>query len=355
MELRPGTYFEMDGKAYEFAGVQHDEKENLVLRIAADSPSEGLHQVFSAHDVEEKARNFWDLGEALSHQEFVRQYREQVAILEQTGVVEQLSDGKLGYSGIEGEYTVPSLEEVRKRLLSRQHELREKIAQGFTQLLLVPIGKPVNDMLDVVGSQLVQVNGEGKLRSSARTQPAVWVRLSVSNPIQTNVENDDINNEIIYYPMQWERNHHGKTKQQLLEDVKRQGSPGWNILLVEPVSIVPSINEGITKAGRGQIEPGGTIEDVLMGIYSYEGYKHETGMSLDDWLMLAILKLKTTKEILDVSTNGNIKEVVLPGTMLVSTLWVSRVQWAPGEGLVFDYINIHNTGYRSGLRTVVRV
>lgn len=83
--------------------------------------------------------------------ELRKQYEEQVKIMEHYNILVELKDGQKGIIGINGkEYPIPSLGEISKRMLDTKENrelLKKKVEQGFTQLLVVPFGMSLDELI----------------------------------------------------------------------------------------------------------------------------------------------------------------------------------------------------------------
>lgn len=74
-----------------------------------------------------------------------RQYESQVSILREAGLLSELKAGRLGFKGIDGQkYELPSFREVLDNIIQKREFLKTKAEQGFTKLLLVPFGLPLD-------------------------------------------------------------------------------------------------------------------------------------------------------------------------------------------------------------------
>ncbi|MBI2415527.1 MAG: hypothetical protein HYV33_02575, partial [Candidatus Kerfeldbacteria bacterium] len=109
--------------------------------------------------------------------------------------------------------------------------------------------------------------------------------------------NADRNGQAVYYPTQFDQtNHGGSTKAQLLEQLQRSPFPGYNLLLLPRQSAIPNQ----WKPGqRADLAPGKSPRDYLQTLQTTPDYTHEVGLTLEDWLTLALAHLETTNQVLD--------------------------------------------------------
>jgi len=94
------------------------------------------------------SETFW-VFEALPQKELKEQYESQRGILERLNILEKLSSGKMGIKGIDNkEYAFPEYSEIIKGMRKNKEMLKTKIEQGFNQLLIVPFGMKLDDLIE---------------------------------------------------------------------------------------------------------------------------------------------------------------------------------------------------------------
>ena len=88
------------------------------------------------------------LFESLPQKELKKQYESQKEMMEKAGILEKLSSGEMGIRGIDNkEYAFPTYREVIKRMRKNKEMLKIKVEQGFNQLLIVPFGMKLDDLI----------------------------------------------------------------------------------------------------------------------------------------------------------------------------------------------------------------
>ena len=75
------------------------------------------------------------------------QYNQRHETLSNIGLLEKLSTGQEGIVGIDGkEYPMPTIEEIKARIVEKEAMLETKIEQGFTKLILVPFAAKLSNL-----------------------------------------------------------------------------------------------------------------------------------------------------------------------------------------------------------------
>lgn len=237
------------------------------------------------------------------------QYDRIVESLYATGVL--LGNVDLEIMGIDKEfYPVPSYEKILEVLIKKQSIIQEKISQGFTQLQLTPIATPIEILKDRYAMLLIKHKQENQLfatRKNPNDKP-IPLDLDTTNPIYIYQEfiNGEQSGDLIYYPQQFQKdNHGGLTKPELILKLQNSPCPGWNVLLLEDNAFLPQENQGKTINGRKQIENGKTPIDYLNLLQTQKPYHNESGLTIEDWLTQAILRLQTRDEVINDFNDGN--------------------------------------------------
>ena len=203
--------------------------------------------------------------------ELKRQYQEQVKTLIATNVIELLPDsGKLGMYDINNqECPIPDYEEILKRLEAKAELLEKKRKQGFTELLLVPIGTPLSFLIDRTRDLIVKKHKQGKLLGTDGQK----LELDENQPVYVadEYQDADIKGNIVYFPQKFDKaNHGGKTKEELIKE-----TGGWQIEIIEDMPDLPAEEKGKAVGGRKQLEANQSPEQYLKKIQSDKQYEGE--------------------------------------------------------------------------------
>jgi hypothetical protein len=232
------------------------------------------------------------------------QYDSQIAVLERTHILETLPSGEKGIKGIDGkEYPIPTYEQILARMKEKKEMLGTKKEQGFTKLLLVPFGMSLDILLERYKAAILRAHNETdpkkklKAEKASPTDSDEFLDLDTAKPlyIWDGYTNADKNGSLVYHPKSFAKdNHGGNTKSTLLADPKS----AWQIMLVEEGSIPAKDAKRQPKGGRTRLDAGATAESYL-NVIGNGAYEHESGMTPEDWLMLAITRLEETGEVTD--------------------------------------------------------
>ena len=237
--------------------------------------------------------------ESLPQKELKEQYEDQKEILERVGILEKLSTGEIGIRGIDNkEYAFPTYQELIKRMRENKEMLKTKIEQGFSQLLIVPFGMKLDDLIEKYKQVILKHYQEGKLLATKEkpSDPDEPLELDEKEPVWVwyEYQNADRRRELVYFPEKFSENHQGKTKQEIL---KKQG--GWNILFIEDLPNIPRKDKGKDIKGRKQLEAGLTPNKYLETLKTSSVYKNETGMTPEEQIIYAIKYLEQTNQVID--------------------------------------------------------
>ena len=258
--------------------------------------------------MKEKLSEAREYAEEFYHLE--KQYTSQVALLEQAGI---LKEGAI--TGIDGKkYPIPTLEQIASRLFERRETLQTKHEQGFTKLLLVPFGMS----LDVLIKTLDQF-----LLSYKQFHPTFAPKTNDSFLIQEEgYQGADTGNfpNLVYKPQSFtEDRHGGKTKAQILEtqDNNPDSFNGWTVHLLQLSNPSDSNSLGfafIPPQGKGKLqgdltprpplEIGQSANEYFSTLQACKDkedspYSHESGMTLEDWIIAFMTHLQETGKPLD--------------------------------------------------------
>lgn len=356
MELKPGTHFEMHGKPYEYVGMSSASSgSDAVVRVGTGAASEALHRIFDPEDISARGERFWVTHEGLPYEEFTRQYDEQVKILQESGLIYPLSDGSLGFDGLDRkEHSVPSLVDITKPFLENPMLYKKKIDQGFNRFLLVPFGRQLRWLVNCYGVALLNhfvrlknpptpeqqrapdplktrlFDSDGKPVSLNVNEPIIQVGLEIGTP---QFDGADRDGKLQYYPSDFKSR--AKTKEEILREQSDSPFAGWHILLAEDFPFLPDGGR-VTKGRR--IESQQTLEEFLT-VHKDE-MAAEAGMTPEDWIIYATTALQTSNRIL-----GDKRNVMLFGAIFDPT-WFMMPDKIPDVGFYTDdFITENETGY----------
>jgi hypothetical protein len=266
-----------------------------------------------------------------------REYTRCVTTLKRTGILAYLP--KLNGSGVIGidgkEYALPTLEQVLEVFTHNDELVAIKITQGFDRLELIPVAMSIPLLIDQMKAALLKHAAEGKTYQtrSCNSDPLVPVRV---NPDKTIWIWDTLSQmldtpETVYFPKDYSSEHGGNTKLQVIQDRKYCALPGWSIGLVENQPIRPAQGQGLTLAGRKQLEIGLSPREYLE-ILQTENYRGETGKTIEDFSIEFLTRLVSSHEISHDREDDNalwllgqyVKYVQEVKTDLVPTGWWHR-------------------------------
>lgn len=246
----------------------------------------------------EKAKTSREVVEMIPGLE--QQFESRRKILEER-VLETLSNGEKGFKDINGqEWPMISMEEVMSRIEARP-ELKEKIAQGFTRVEIVPFGMSLDTLREKFKAAILDHHTQGRLLATKANPSDVdqKLELDINNPLWTwdGYNDADKNGKLVYYPHKFsETNHGGTTKAEIL----KEADSAWSIVLLEEMPNIPRSGKGAAVDGRAQLEAGKTPKEYLELLEkNEESYKYERGLAPEDSLMYNISHLDETDQIID--------------------------------------------------------
>jgi hypothetical protein len=271
----------------------------------------------------EQLSSFEQQREALAEKLKLReQYEQQIKTLNETGILEILPDSQeLGIIGIDSKgYPIPTYEQILQRITPEKLELLDKkFQQGFTKLLLVPFGMPLEVLIDRYKRELLKHDQEGTLFSADGQK----MELDRKDPIYAwrDYHNPIITGEFVYDPKELSLNHQGKTKIQLIEE-----KSSWQVILTEDIPDLPGEGKGETIQGRKQLEVHKHAEEYLRLVQTDPQYQGEAGFHPDSWLILAITYLHQ-KDIQIEDWEGIGKMCFLIGSYLKNSRFLPFAGW----------------------------
>jgi hypothetical protein len=262
-----------------------------------------------------------ELAEKLHLQE---QWEEQVRTLNETGIIELLPKAQdIGIVDINGkEQPIPTFEQILKSLDTKEQQemIKEKLEQGFTKLLMVPMGLPISVIIDRYKRLLIKKHEEGKLLSTDNEkleldeEEPIWLADEFKGP-----EADD---KLIYFPEQFnQQDHQGQTKQELLQE-----NQSWQVILIEDLADIPAQGKGNIVGDRKQLEANQSSEQYLKTIQIDKAHQHEQGPTIESELIYAITELKNKNQVID-DWRGKGKACRLFGNYLKDSGGVPSFYW----------------------------
>jgi len=257
------------------------------------------------------------------------QWEEQVKTLNETGIIELLPKSQdIGIIDINGEeQPIPAFEQILKSLDTKEQQelLKTKLEQGFTKLLMVPMGLPISIILDRYKRLLLKKHEQGELKGTDNKK----LELDEKQPtyLEDPFSEPGVDDKLIYFPEQLTTaNHQGQTKQELIN----QGN-NWQVILVEDLADIPAQGEGKTLRpssgqARKQLEANQSSEQYLKTIQTDKSHQHEQGPTIESELIYAITELKNKNQTID-DWQGKGKACRLFGNLLKDSGRVPYFEW----------------------------
>ncbi|MBU4367374.1 hypothetical protein KKC49_00710 [Patescibacteria group bacterium] len=295
------------------------------------------------------------LFEGLPQKELKEQYESQREILKNVGILEKLTNGEIGIKGIDNkEYPFPSYQEISKRIRENKEMLKTKVEQGFNQLLIVPFGMKLDDLIEKYKEVILKHHQEGKLLATKEnpSDPDEPMELNEDKPVWVwdKYNNADISGEIVYFPNEFSKvNHQGKTKQEIL---KEKG--GWNILFIEDLPNIPRKDKGKEIKSRKQLESGQSPNEYLETLKTNPIYQNETGMTPEEQIVYALKHLEQTNQVID-DYSGKGSASYQLGAFFPADGYVPDAYWYRGTRQVYlDRYTPEGSYSNDGVRGAVR-
>lgn len=236
-----------------------------------------------------------------------KQYDQLFELWNGVGLLEFLPNARAaGLIGLDGkEYPIPTFEEVRQRIFSHQDLVKEKVAQGFNQLLLVPFGSPLAVILDAYATFLIHHHQAGTLLDVYSEE----LYLKEAKPISfLALEEDgsygsvDATEQLAYVSLKKSELSGAKqpekpftsnatqTKRELLA-----AGGAWQLLLVSSEVQILKPSDFILKSSKPKRMP--LAHEMNPTWYHSEletnpFYRYEEGMTIESWIALAMLYLE---------------------------------------------------------------
>jgi len=259
--------------------------------------------------------------------ELRKQYEDQIETLRENGLIKELPNGEMGFLDINGKpRSIPTYEEIRDRLRAKQELREKKHEQGFTQLLLVPFGIKLNEMVDKAKELILKKHKEGNLKGTNGDD----LELDEDEPVWLDAKyqggDADQSGDLIYYPEKFDKeNHGGKTKQEILEE-----TDGWDVMFIEDLPDLPAEGKGKEIGGRKQLEANQSPNQYLEKMQKEEQYEGERGMTPEAELVYFMHYLQRKNKVID-DWRGSGKGNWNLGGYLKSAGGVCFSRWSRGD------------------------
>lgn len=244
------------------------------------------------------------------------QYQSQVELLDKLGLLETLSSGQKGIRDIQGnEQPLPTLQELAQRLSPEKKALLERKAeQGLVKLLLVPFGLSLDQLIEtyqnIIKDHFVEDptspiidRAKPHLRRADPARTKLLATDGTALDLDTNeplwlwekYPNADQEEKLVYFPKKFDKDHHqGQTKEEIIE----QGQ-AWQLLLVEDLPDLPAQNNGLTIAGRRQLESNQTGHEYLRLLQEDPQYQGEQGLTPEAQIIRSLTYLEEKNQVVD--------------------------------------------------------
>ena len=231
---------------------------------------------------------------------------------------------KIGFTDIIGTFReVPSEEAIKNHFLAIPN-IKQKIDQGFTRLLIVPFGSSLDSLREKMGELIKRHKKENKLLAEDGTE----LELDVAKPIFVweGYDTEESTESLVYYPELFDsKNHNGKTKRELLSSSK---FPGYNILLIQDDTRIPRQKKGTSKSGRAQLEARKSPNDYLELLKSDPSYANEHGLTPEDWFTLFATNLNQKNKVINDWEPNEDSANILVGSYFSESGGIPNARWA---------------------------
>lgn len=247
----------------------------------------------------------FDLEQWLSS-EFKSQYENKSKILNKLGLLDILPESQeIGIVGIDGkEYPFPERDAIEQAIREKEGFFETKIAQGFTELEIIPFDLPLDTLITTLTQQLIKHHQEGKLFHTRKNQDDDSEELqpfdlNEDDPlyIWEGYEQADEQGTLVYDVKEFSSNHQGKTKQELIDS--QEVCKGYLVILREKNVNIPREGKGETIHDRKQFETDQTPKDYLYMLQTQKQYQGESGYTPEEWLVQFLVHLHKTNEVMD--------------------------------------------------------
>ncbi len=254
--------------------------------------SEREHGIFSQLELSPA-----ELAEAISGQRIDRLFE-----LRSSGVLDLLPSGEIGFVDLNGkEQWFPDQVSVECRLNAHPGLLQAKVAQGFSELLIVPFGMALSDLVPRVRQEMNERRTTDWPERTYLEQSGMTVtnRFDEQNPLFFADIDADVSGDLLYYPetVDFETPYGAKTKSEILAE----GDAAWMIALVQPGKELKawSVNgeHGETIGGRRPLPLSRKPSEYLSLLASEPAYRGESGYTIETYLTMIIRHLAANPEV----------------------------------------------------------
>lgn len=240
-----------------------------------------------------KSREFEKFSKTLKEQ-----YNTQKEIFLRSRILKELRDGKPGIKAIDDkEYHFPEKKDLLNSIEENWEVIKRKYEQGFTQLLIVPFGMKLGEMINIEKDLLLKHYLEGKLFASKKDPEGnnVPLKINKKNPFKFRARYQGVDEVggIVYFPEKFSEPHNGKAKKRILKETGQ----AFICCLIEDLPDIPEQGRGITIGGRKQLERNKAPDEYLKIIQKDQNYKHEQGFTPECEITNSILYLEQTNRV----------------------------------------------------------
>ncbi len=230
-------------------------------------------------------------------------------------------------------YPMPGWKEVREALIKNKEIIKEKSAQGFTQMLIVPFGYDLKTMAEKFKEKVREL-GQGPGIFGASGEKVDFNKDNNDYPVYIREGWDE--SHLVYYPKKYDQQDHGGLFKE--DAIKINGA--WQLCFLEDMPVIPlatADNEVI--GGRRKIDRKGSCIKGQTGSPSIQQfkeamdklgnkYRYERGQTPEQylWMQLTSLLAKEKPVIMDYENNEWIG-TYLTECFNVSSLVVPVAYW----------------------------
>lgn len=242
------------------------------------------------------------------------QLQEQLQILDRAGLLARLSEDEFGIVDEDGnEYLAPTRVALR-RLVAKNHDIiRQKAAQGFTRMLLVPHALPARrfaQSLDETAQALARTNN---LRDY--TGRSIWV----SSRAAAEAKDGYL---VRYGAVDTMRDSSARK-----ED--GQVIPGWRVVLVKNMVEIPRRHEDVVSFGlRGEfVAAPRTVRESKYALKNSKVCVGEQGFTIQTWFAYALTELIRSGRVIDAYSDTYLLGSAYPGDIFKTRTRTPAIGW----------------------------
>ena len=237
------------------------------------------------------------------------QYAQQLDTLKAIGLLDQNGSYVYTYTDHAGNhklvtYTIPTLAEISKRLENKKDLLEQKSSQGFTRLLIVPNGLPLDTYIEKLKEatkktatrrQVPVLDSYGKPTSKMIDE--YYIPDTKGNPVIFDIS-DPVHTNLIYTDRsKWTA--HGAPEDQYTIDTN-----GFTVHMIEENLDLPREGTNTVIGNRQRIEANKIPKYYMDLLNDTPPYQGESGMTTQDILTLYTQVLHTQGVVMDNINNG---------------------------------------------------